>query len=684
MLRLFLFLLLLGSMARAQSTNNIGSGNALSLDGLDDKVDLGANFNNLSLPVTIMAWVRIGTSTVIQPIFSSSSHPTDWHGLWMHCSANRIQAGFADGSGGFAPPGRRVKRAFTNFSLANDWFHVAAVIVDANDVRLYVNGIEQVGSFTGGATTMVNNPSGNADIGYHKRAVHTYFNGDIDEVRIWDIGLTELQIRQQMCRQANPTMPGLKAAYDFNEGQTSSSLADATGTYNGTRSGGAQSVASGAAVGNSSGFFYNVSPGSGLVDSEAGIDSIRVLASGNVAGLQLYKVDSLPKFSNGASPATGVNHYYGVISAIPTENYQVQYFLNPNFYSPNTYDLASRNNNSLSTWGLNGNGLNPSLILTNQGPHQELLISEDTTAACTGPGQLPENYESCSDSIVVIVPNSLSNLNWNDGDSSRRKVFYRGQSNPTYFLNAVDNSSCSTRDTINLLFKTANYTPVDDLEICDSVTINLSPLIQAIQWDNGSTSRRRTFFNPGTYWYSAIDPISNCSFTDSLKVSRRASDSDIGSFAGARDPYCLGDTVRLTPPDGFSVRWPNGSDSTYLIWQDKVIRTQLFGNCFDTLIFIDRRFTDCGCVLKIPNAFTPNGDGLNDFIKPMGICEFKNYNWRIFNRWGELIFSTNDPEEYFDGRMNGLPIPEGGYVYKVFLQTPTVERSINGTFTLIR
>ena len=68
----------------------------------------------------------------------------------------------------------------------------------------------------------------------------------------------------------------------------------------------------------------------------------------------------------------------------------------------------------------------------------------------------------------------------------------------------------------------------------------------------------------------------------------------------------------------------------------------------------------------------------------MGICEFKDYNWRIFNRWGELIFSTNDPEEYFDGRMNGLPIPEGGYVYKVFLQTPTVERSINGTFTLIR
>jgi gliding motility-associated-like protein len=68
--------------------------------------------------------------------------------------------------------------------------------------------------------------------------------------------------------------------------------------------------------------------------------------------------------------------------------------------------------------------------------------------------------------------------------------------------------------------------------------------------------------------------------------------------------------------------------------------------------------------LYIPNAFTPNGDGLNDVFRPT----FKGggtFSMRIFNRNGEEIFYTDDPVNGWDGRYNGELCPEGNYVYKI-------------------
>jgi gliding motility-associated-like protein len=66
--------------------------------------------------------------------------------------------------------------------------------------------------------------------------------------------------------------------------------------------------------------------------------------------------------------------------------------------------------------------------------------------------------------------------------------------------------------------------------------------------------------------------------------------------------------------------------------------------------------------LFYPTAFTPNGDDLNDFFNVSGQF-IRNFELQIFNRWGELIFTTNDPEQGWNGTYQGDLMPEGTYAF---------------------
>ena len=75
----------------------------------------------------------------------------------------------------------------------------------------------------------------------------------------------------------------------------------------------------------------------------------------------------------------------------------------------------------------------------------------------------------------------------------------------------------------------------------------------------------------------------------------------------------------------------------------------------------------------LPNAFSPNGDGINDLFKPKGnFFGVKDYELRIYNRWGEQIFETQDPDEGWNGRVLNVrnQSPPGVYVYKLFYTGP--------------
>ncbi|MFV2014319.1 MAG: PKD domain-containing protein, partial [Candidatus Heimdallarchaeota archaeon] len=91
-----------------------------------------------------------------------------------------------------------------------------------------------------------------------------------------------------------------------------------------------------------------------------------------------------------------------------------------------------------------------------------------------------------------------------------------------------------------------------------------------------------------------------------------------------------------------------------------------------------------GGEVSIPNTFTPNNDGLNDVFKLLsdGVVSM---NLKVFNRWGNLIFESEDLETGWDGSFRGTASPSGVYAYKVFLEFSNgISRSKVGEILLIR
>lgn len=88
--------------------------------------------------------------------------------------------------------------------------------------------------------------------------------------------------------------------------------------------------------------------------------------------------------------------------------------------------------------------------------------------------------------------------------------------------------------------------------------------------------------------------------------------------------------------------------------------------------------------LYIPNAFTPNASAVNDMFLPLG-TGIETYSLEIFNRWGELIFKSDNLYIGWDGTVNGTDAPSGTYVYRIFYDNPfNKAQTARGKLVLIR
>jgi gliding motility-associated-like protein len=139
-------------------------------------------------------------------------------------------------------------------------------------------------------------------------------------------------------------------------------------------------------------------------------------------------------------------------------------------------------------------------------------------------------------------------------------------------------------------------------------------------------------------------------------------------------------------------------DSAFLAgaWQTSIglyTDTLIAASGCDSLVAIALGFEFCPpppdtCILQLPNAFSPNGDGINDaFGLPQDRCTLLGeIELLLFNRWGEQIWWTNDPWQQWDGTFNGKPQELGVYVWFLSyteLETNTSQRQ-RGTVTLAR
>lgn len=86
----------------------------------------------------------------------------------------------------------------------------------------------------------------------------------------------------------------------------------------------------------------------------------------------------------------------------------------------------------------------------------------------------------------------------------------------------------------------------------------------------------------------------------------------------------------------------------------------------------------------VVNAFTPNGDGLNDYfgIKYWGYIG--DYQISIFNRWGQVVFTSSNPDKKWDGTYQGTAQPAGTYIYNIKASTLCGPVIKNGTIVLIK
>jgi gliding motility-associated-like protein len=91
------------------------------------------------------------------------------------------------------------------------------------------------------------------------------------------------------------------------------------------------------------------------------------------------------------------------------------------------------------------------------------------------------------------------------------------------------------------------------------------------------------------------------------------------------------------------------------------------------------------CNISVPNAFTPNGDGKNDFLYPLNAYAATDLRFQVFNRYGQLVFETRDWTKKWDGRMNGQLMASGTYVWMLSYTDGSGKKlSQRGTTILIR
>lgn len=108
--------------------------------------------------------------------------------------------------------------------------------------------------------------------------------------------------------------------------------------------------------------------------------------------------------------------------------------------------------------------------------------------------------------------------------------------------------------------------------------------------------------------------------------------------------------------------------------------TDNFTGCEDTafVTIIVRDETN----IFIPNAITPNGDGVNDTWMLRELATFPDNEVIILNRWGDVVFSASPYQNDFDGTFNGSPLPSGTYYYIIKLDN--ISESVTGPITIIK
>lgn len=224
--------------------------------------------------------------------------------------------------------------------------------------------------------------------------------------------------------------------------------------------------------------------------------------------------------------------------------------------------------------------------------------------------------------------------------------------------------------------------------------------VDSVKWDFGDPA------SGGDNYSTQLAPSHNYKIVDHYTVKAiiyRACHTDTAVTQISIDPdpivhipdyvrdtiVCIGNILRM------DVAAPG---ATHYMWSDNLripyreinspgnFLVRAYNSCSEDLKNFSVKFEECPCDVFTPSAFTPNHDGLNDNFKPITKCAAKNYEFKIFNRYGNMIFSTTELNKGWDGKFKNSDQATGVYVWKLQFRNPNNNQLIRkqGTVTLIR
>ena len=145
--------------------------------------------------------------------------------------------------------------------------------------------------------------------------------------------------------------------------------------------------------------------------------------------------------------------------------------------------------------------------------------------------------------------------------------------------------------------------------------------------------------------------------------------------------WSFGDGETSTDQNPPSHLFPNtAAGKTYTVML--VVRDTM--GCYDTTSEQITKLQSCS--IAVPNAFTPNGDGKNDYLYPINGNLTSSLDFQVYNRYGQLVFETRDWSKKWDGTIGGKPQPTGSYVWMLHYRDGASGKSffLRGSSVLIR
>jgi gliding motility-associated-like protein len=193
--------------------------------------------------------------------------------------------------------------------------------------------------------------------------------------------------------------------------------------------------------------------------------------------------------------------------------------------------------------------------------------------------------------------------------------------------------------------------------------------------------------------------IASCNQIDSTEINITVNGSPTSAFTFTPNPSTLNATTVFTNNSTGAVNYKwvfEPGDSLVTNNINAIVRhTYLLAKTYNPcLIAINSTgcsdtacspiTTDVSPLFDVPNSFSPNGDGTNDFIFVKGFAVTK-MDWKIYNRWGNLMFTSNSVKLGWNGRVNGNIQPQDVYQYTLNIEfADGTKKTKTGDITLLR